>query len=258
MKRIVIVQKVAAKCEGPLTPAATKIFKFKKDAASQCTVDWNGADLFQVKGSWGEQTVVNLKQKVCTCRKWEVSGIPCKHAIACIYDMADNNMDVGIPEDWVHDSYKLKTWIEVYSHKVNPVNGPQFWKKFECATTLLPPKVVPQIGRPSKKRKKSKGEIEMVKDGKLTRKGKQVRCSICKMTGHNKRSCPANKGGTSQSSKVHAKGNKSASQPSQSAKAPTNVVSSQASQPTQTSTGPRVKRTKHTASRLTPEKQANA
>ena len=43
MKRIVIVQKVAAKCEGPLTPAATKIFKINKDDVSQCTVDWSGA-----------------------------------------------------------------------------------------------------------------------------------------------------------------------------------------------------------------------
>ena len=51
MKRIVLVQKVASKCEGPLTPAATKIFKFKKDVESQCTVDWNGADLFRVKAA---------------------------------------------------------------------------------------------------------------------------------------------------------------------------------------------------------------
>nr|GEV06764.1 ATP-dependent (S)-NAD(P)H-hydrate dehydratase [Tanacetum cinerariifolium] len=50
-------------------------------------------------------------------RKWEISGIPCKHVIAAIHDMADNGMDVGKLEDWVHDSYKLKTWMNVYSHK---------------------------------------------------------------------------------------------------------------------------------------------
>nr|GEU29367.1 hypothetical protein [Tanacetum cinerariifolium] len=50
------------------------------------------------------------------------SGIPCKHAIDAIHGMADNGMDVGTPEDWVHDSYKLKTWMNVYSHKFNPVN----------------------------------------------------------------------------------------------------------------------------------------
>ncbi|GJV99113.1 hypothetical protein Tco_1554365 [Tanacetum coccineum] len=86
--------------------------------------------------------------------------------------MANHGMDVGTPEDWVHESYKMQTWINVYSYKVNPVNDRHLWTKFECPTTLLPPKVHPHIGRPTKKRKKSKGEIKMVKGGKLTRKVK--------------------------------------------------------------------------------------
>ena len=189
MKRIVIVQKVIEKSDGPLTPAVTKLFRFTKEVVVKYTVDWNGAELCQVKGPWGEQCVVNLNQKVCSCRKWEVSGIPCRHAVACIFDMNDNGMDVGLPEDWVHESYKLETWRNVYSFKVNLVNGRQYWEKFDCPTTLLPPKKHPQIGRPQKNRRKSAGEILMVKDGKLSRKGKTVTCVICKKQGHNKRSC---------------------------------------------------------------------
>ncbi|GJY99327.1 hypothetical protein Tco_0516757 [Tanacetum coccineum] len=78
-------------------------------------------------------------------KKWEISDILCKHAIAIIHDMTDNGMDVGSPEDWVHDSYKLKTWMKAYYHKVNPVNGRDIWAKFECPTNLLPQKVNPQI-----------------------------------------------------------------------------------------------------------------
>ncbi|GJZ19276.1 mutator type transposase [Tanacetum coccineum] len=91
------------------------------------TVDWNGADLCQVKGPYGDQCVVNLNKRVCSCRKWEVSGIPCKHVVACIHDISDNGI------------------------------------KFDCPTILLPPKQHPQIGRPPKKRNKSDGEIDMVK-----------------------------------------------------------------------------------------------
>ena len=127
MKRIVIVQKVIEKCEGPLTPAATKLFNFTKEASANYKVDWNGGDLYQVKGPWGEQCVVNLNARKCSCRKWEVSGIPCRHVVACIHDMADNDMDVGLPESWVHKSYTLETWKEVYSFKVNPVQGPHFF-----------------------------------------------------------------------------------------------------------------------------------
>nr|GEU93036.1 zinc finger MYM-type protein 1-like [Tanacetum cinerariifolium] len=35
----------------------------------------------------------------------------------------DNGMDGGFPEDWVHQSYILQTWRNVYSFKVNPING---------------------------------------------------------------------------------------------------------------------------------------
>nr|GEV53933.1 hypothetical protein [Tanacetum cinerariifolium] len=75
--------------------------------------------------------------------KWEISSIPCKHDIVAIHDMTDNGYDVGIPKDWVQDSYKLQTWMNVYSHKVNPDNGRDMWSKYDCPTTLLPPKVHP-------------------------------------------------------------------------------------------------------------------
>ncbi|GKC58873.1 mutator type transposase [Tanacetum coccineum] len=97
MKRIVVVQKIIEKCDGPLTPAVARVFDIIKEASSECIVDWNGADQYQVKGYLQEQYVVNLKSKELVL--------------------------VGsIPEDWVHDSYKLATWKAVYSHKVNPVN----------------------------------------------------------------------------------------------------------------------------------------
>ena len=55
---------------------------------------------------------------------------------------------------------------------------------------MIPPYIPPKIGRPGKKRKRSVGEInEMVKGGKLTRKGGTVTCDNCGVQGHNKRSC---------------------------------------------------------------------
>ncbi|GJR02210.1 mutator type transposase [Tanacetum coccineum] len=94
-KRIVIVQKVIEKSQGPLTPTVTKIFNAIKEKASQCVVVWNGAELFQVNEGIQNHVVVNLANRSCTCRKWEVSGIPCKHAVACIFNMNDNGMQVG-------------------------------------------------------------------------------------------------------------------------------------------------------------------
>ena len=97
MKRIVLVQKVIEKSQGPLTPSVTKVFNAIKKAAAKYTVEWNGSDLWQVKGPWGEQCVVNWPQRSCTCKKWEVSGIPCKHVVACIHDMDDSGINIGLP-----------------------------------------------------------------------------------------------------------------------------------------------------------------
>ncbi|GKD59756.1 mutator type transposase [Tanacetum coccineum] len=198
MKRIVIVQKVIQKCNGPLTPVVAKLFDKIKAASTGCTT--------------------------CSYRKWEISGIPCNHAIAIIHDMTDNGFDVGI--------LKIR----------------DMWSKFDCPTTLLPPKVHPQIRRPPKKRKKSKGEIVMVKGNKLTRQGKTITCSLCHPAGHNKRSC-------SQAITQASQRNESVLKKTTETKRTSSVTKTRIAAVevgTQASTGSTFKRTN--TSRLTPEK----
>ncbi|GJZ28300.1 mutator type transposase [Tanacetum coccineum] len=72
MKRIVNVQKVQDKYDGPLTPNAAKVFKLIKKAATKLKVDWNGSDLYQVTCPW----------------------------VAAIWDMDSNRTGTGIPESY--------------------------------------------------------------------------------------------------------------------------------------------------------------
>ncbi|KAJ9541378.1 hypothetical protein OSB04_027884 [Centaurea solstitialis] len=191
MKRITNVGKMIAKSEGPLTPKATDLFKDIQTEAAQQIVLWNGDHEYQVSGSLREQHVVNAQNKSCTCRKWELTGIPCKHAVAAIWFMAENGGNVGSPEMWVHPCYWLDTWKAVYSFTINPITGMDMWPKSSCPTTLTPPLHHKQIGRPKKKRKKSVDELSqpVVKGGKLSRVGKTVTCLKCKKKGHNSRTC---------------------------------------------------------------------
>lgn len=190
MKRIVHVGKVIARCDGPLTPTATTIFNKIKAEASQLDVVWNGGDQYQVSGSWHDQCVVNSRLKECTCRKWELTGIPCRHAVATIWFMAVNGDDVGLPESWVHASYTLESWKRVYEFKVGPLNGKELWAKDDCPLKLIPPIHHTQVGRPKKKRKKTAEELSQpVKGSKLSKVGKTVTCTKCKKRGHNSRSC---------------------------------------------------------------------
>lgn len=131
--------------------------------------------------------------------------MPCKHAVACIQDMTDNGMDVGLPKDRVDPTYRIQTWREQYSFKINLVNGRNLREKTDWRRTLIPPKVHIQIERPPKKIKKSAGEVEgMVKVGMLSRKGLQVIFHLCKGKGHNKRGCKEAQDSASQPSASQA------------------------------------------------------
>ncbi|GKE38536.1 hypothetical protein Tco_1461941, partial [Tanacetum coccineum] len=89
-------------------------------------------------------------------------------------NMASNGLEPGIPKLWVHETYWLKTWEEMYSYKINPCNGLDMWPQSDNPITLTTPNYKPPIGRPQKKRRKSATEIYdgLVKKGRLSRTGK--------------------------------------------------------------------------------------
>ncbi|XP_052621593.1 uncharacterized protein LOC128127206 [Lactuca sativa] len=95
MKRVCNVMKVLNKCQGLLTPTGTRILEANTTLASKYHARWNGGQKYQVKGPWNIQHVVDMEKRECSCRKWELTGIPCKHAIASLNEMADNNEKVG-------------------------------------------------------------------------------------------------------------------------------------------------------------------
>nr|GEX45873.1 hypothetical protein [Tanacetum cinerariifolium] len=86
----------------------------------------------------------------------------------------------------------------VYSIKVNPCNGREMWPVVEATTVIVPPLYKPRVGRPPKKRKKSHDEIanESFSSGKLSKKGKSVRCGKCGNVGHNRKGCKGQGGAT--------------------------------------------------------------
>lgn len=212
MKRICNVLKVQKKCVGPLTPAATKIMETNTTSASKYTARFNGSDKYQVQGPWQDQHVVDMGKRECSCRKWELTGIPCRHVIAVLFDKADNGEDVGELYTYVHRVHWLQTWKETYAHKVEPIKGRAMWPISTCPIKITPPPHHNQPGRPKKKRRQSMEErIEKQSQsqsqgggngsqakgdghghdgtGKLTRKFVRVTCSKCKSKGHNARTC---------------------------------------------------------------------
>ncbi|KAF3650313.1 hypothetical protein FXO37_18533 [Capsicum annuum] len=123
-------------------------------------------------------------QKKCTCRTWDLKGIPCPHSIkAYIHDKQE-------PENHVNWWYSKESYMLVYMYKIQPVRGSKFWK-VDSAHAMEPPKIHKMAGRPKLKRKREKTE-----SGKgegvwsASRKGLKMTCGHCGATGHNQRKCP--------------------------------------------------------------------
>ncbi|GKB46913.1 mutator type transposase [Tanacetum coccineum] len=133
MRRMVNVIAVINKTDGPLTPSTTKLLKVAMDKANKYTVGFNGGK---------------------SMRKWELTSIPCAHAITTNYNMALNGIQVGIPEEWVHKCYWLATWKHAYTYTLGCLNGKVIWKKSQIPTTLTPPKHHTTVGRPRKIKEK--------------------------------------------------------------------------------------------------------
>ncbi|KAH7855476.1 hypothetical protein Vadar_025319 [Vaccinium darrowii] len=70
--------------------------------------------------NWGQYSVI-LKQS-CSCRRWELTGIPCEHGALVIA------MQVRQPEDYVSDWYSKHTFLASYNHILHPMNGQDMWE----------------------------------------------------------------------------------------------------------------------------------
>ncbi|KAL4555620.1 hypothetical protein LXL04_038244 [Taraxacum kok-saghyz] len=223
MKRICNVVKVQSKCVGPLTPTATKWLDSYCEMAKEYTARWNGGNKYQVQGPWEDQHVVDMDARECSCRKWELTGIPCKHVIAVLYDKADNGENVGELYTYVNRVHWLETWIAAYSFKIDPIKGRIMWPISDSPMKITPPKHHTQPGRPKRKRRKSMEERSQRKElhgvagtqgsgTNLTRRFIRIRCGKCKHYGHNSRTC---KGGVAGSQGGCSQGGGSQSRASQ-------------------------------------------
>ncbi|KAL0340357.1 UNVERIFIED_CONTAM: hypothetical protein Sradi_4552500 [Sesamum radiatum] len=72
----------------------------------------------------------------CTCRKWDISGIPCKHAVSAIFNQNE------MPEDYVHDYYTVDMYKKAYAPVIMGISGEMLWEH-----SLFIPPLPPNFGR---------------------------------------------------------------------------------------------------------------
>ncbi|XP_062099818.1 uncharacterized protein LOC133805665 [Humulus lupulus] len=92
----------------PVGKRILKIIEKQKEVAKHCLVTRFDKFQFQVQCSNGSALVVDLEFRTCTCRRFQLSGLPCGHALATIWFMGGNVFD------YVHGFYKKESLQKAY------------------------------------------------------------------------------------------------------------------------------------------------
>ncbi|XP_072071072.1 uncharacterized protein [Arachis hypogaea] len=138
---------------GQIAPVQVSRLEKEKRQANYWEAQWCGDDehnQFEVT-KWQHRVRVNTRERICSCRKWQLTGLPCCHGIAAIQRKNEK------PEDYVHHKLTIEAYNRTYMFHINSIPSQEYWEHHEGLPCLPPPYKRP-IGRPTKKRRNDSTE----------------------------------------------------------------------------------------------------
>ncbi|KAH9770952.1 SWIM-type domain-containing protein [Citrus sinensis] len=154
MKRLIRRREKAALWYSDLPPRVhRKLTKISKASRKLIVVKASKAqyEVLEFIDDEERHYVVDLKKFECDCGAWQISGMPCKHAMACI---SHSSLE---PIDFVDESLKKNAYLRTYSETICPIPDQCNWPSVD-KPVLLPPVKHVKIGRPKHNRKRERNE----------------------------------------------------------------------------------------------------
>lgn len=129
--------------------------------------------------------IVDIRNRCCLCRGWQLYGLPCAHAVAALLSCRQN------VHRFTESCFTVATYRKTYSQTIHPIPDKSLWKELSegdanvtqaLEVVINPPKSLRPPGRPRKKRVRAedRGRVKRV-----------VHCSRCNQTGHFRTTCAA-------------------------------------------------------------------
>lgn len=120
-------------------------------------------NLAEISGN-GWRHTVNLEKKECSCRRWQICGKPCTHALRFIFSKQAK------VEEYVDESFAVARFKAAYKGVLVPIRGRSQWPKVNPGFDMIPPKLTRSAGCPRTRR------IKNYTEGGTGRKHKCKRC----------------------------------------------------------------------------------
>ncbi|XP_062021152.1 uncharacterized protein LOC133737652 [Rosa rugosa] len=115
-------------------PRIRKILEKVAERSSCYRAYHSGEFEFQITGGGekGSKHAVDQRLHICTCRRWQISGIPCVHAICAIRSKKAD------PALFCDDYLMPSTYMESYNPIIHPIAGEDDWDQVDCLIAHLP------------------------------------------------------------------------------------------------------------------------
>jgi hypothetical protein len=107
---------------GTICPKIRKTLDKNIDWANNYSAIPAANKFFKVIGLYGEYEV-HLQKMECSCRGWQLTIIPCRHACAVLRHERIK------PESMVHKCYNIEAFKAAYGQDIMPCSDPRVWKK---------------------------------------------------------------------------------------------------------------------------------
>ncbi|XP_019260866.1 PREDICTED: uncharacterized protein LOC109238840 [Nicotiana attenuata] len=150
MERMNSMREFSEKWVGEISPMAMEILGENAQRAAKCEVKFNGETGYEIQDG-PYKHVVDFRAYTCTCRSWQLKGIPCAHAITAMHY---KNYEV---EPYVDHWYRKDTYLKAYSRFIQPLTSMNLWPT-STLPAMEPPVITAMPGRPKKKRTKAADE----------------------------------------------------------------------------------------------------
>ncbi|WJZ86861.1 hypothetical protein VitviT2T_006279 [Vitis vinifera] len=156
-----------------LTPSKEEKLLKDTSTARSLQVLLSHGSTFEVRGE--SIDIVDIDHWDCSCKDWQLSGLPCCHAIA-VFEWIGRN-----PYDYCSRYFTVESYRLTYAESIHPVpnvDRPVKTESTQVGIIVTPPPTKRPPGRP---KMKQAGSVETIK--------RQLQCSKCKGLGHNKKTC---------------------------------------------------------------------
>lgn len=182
MKKMELRRKLAVKLIGKVLPHIMKEMHVKSRGLVGYAIHKGREMTAEIEGVHRDLTpwrhTVNLPLRQCSCNKWQLTGIPCTHAISLICSF--RNMDLAY---YVDNYYSVAKFQAAYAASIEPVPDKSQWPKVDLGFKLWPPKLKRAAGRPRTRR------IRGVEEGGSRANKKRKQCKRCGQFGHMQKTC---------------------------------------------------------------------